>query len=105
MFSELPTLDFENLCPSLGKNYLILWWWFDALFMVPTTIIKLEVSTENENYLKLSDKHFNKTHDLLWNKEEHLSPRDVRYVHKNNDPSNLRKLNGEKSFDQEVTDE
>ncbi len=98
MFTELSTFDSENLPPSFGKNDLIFWWWCDALFMGPPTLIKLGVFTENEKYLKLSDKHFKETHDLLWDKDERLYARDVRYVHKNNDPNNLRELNGEKIF-------
>ncbi len=76
----------------------ITWWWCDALFMGPPAFVKLGVTLDNEEYIKLSDKLWKETYDLLYDKEEHLYARDINY--KLNEPGiePRTEANGEKIF-------
>ncbi len=58
----------------------IRWWWCDALFMAPPTLVKLGVTLKNPDYFRLNDTLFKETTDLLYNKEEHLYARDAGYL-------------------------
>jgi rhamnogalacturonyl hydrolase YesR len=58
----------------------IIWWWCDALFMGPPTLIKLGVSLKDPSYFKLNDSLFRQTYDLLYNKEARLFARDATYL-------------------------
>jgi len=76
---------------------VIKWWWCDALFMGPPAIVKLGMATGNKNYLSYSDQLFKECYNLLYDKEEHLFARDLKYVIKN-DGKDLREANGKKIF-------
>jgi rhamnogalacturonyl hydrolase YesR len=76
---------------------VIKWWWCDALFMGPATLVKLGVTVKNDLYLKKSDEYFKECYDLLYDKEEHLFARDLGYVIRR-DGHDRREANGEKIF-------
>ncbi|MEI7423248.1 MAG: glycoside hydrolase family 88 protein [Prolixibacteraceae bacterium] len=76
---------------------VIKWWWCDALFMGPPAIVKLGMATGNKSYLAYSDQLFKECYKLLYDKEEHLFARDLKYVIKN-DGKDLREANGKKIF-------
>jgi len=72
-------------------------WWCDALFMAPPAIVKLGVTLNNRDYLSYNDKLFMECYQLLYDQEEHLFARDIRYVIKN-DGKDMREANGKKIF-------
>jgi unsaturated rhamnogalacturonyl hydrolase len=76
----------------------ITWWWCDALFMAPPAYVKLGNILNDEKYLTLNDQLFEECFDLLYDKEEHLYARDIRY--KWNEPGieTLKEANGKKIF-------
>ena len=97
-----PTIDVVNRLlanpyPTKGKIDVIKWWWCDALFMGPPTLVKLAMITGDKKYLDANDEYFKETYDLLYNKEEKLFARDLNYVIKP-DGSGRREANGEKIF-------
>jgi rhamnogalacturonyl hydrolase YesR len=55
------------------------WWWCDALFMVPPGLTWLSEVTKDPKYLAASDKQYWVTYDLLYDHEEHLFFRDMKY--------------------------
>lgn len=57
----------------------ILWWWCDALFMAPPVITSYVKLNHNKEYLTLMDKYYKETYDLLYDKEENLFARDLRF--------------------------
>jgi rhamnogalacturonyl hydrolase YesR len=77
--------------------FFIKFGWCDALFMGPPVLVKLGMTTGNEEYLKKNDEYFRECYDLLYNKEEHLFARDLNYVIKNDDKDRLE-ANGQKIF-------
>lgn len=87
----------ERPYPSKEKIDVIKWWWCDALFMAPPTLVKLGVATGNTDFLKCNDKCFKECYNLLFNKEEHLFARDLNYVIKP-DGSGRREANGKLVF-------
>lgn len=88
---------FMNKPYPVKGNEVIKWWWCDALFMGPPALVKLGSATGKESYLKYSDQLFKETYDLLYDKEEHLFARDLKYVIKN-DGKDIREANGRKIF-------
>jgi len=97
-----PTIDTLKILmskpyPTTGKHDIIKWWWCDALFMAPPTLVKLGVTTGNSDYLEHNDRYFKECYDLLYNKEEHLFARDLNYVIKA-DGTGRREANGERIF-------
>ena len=76
---------------------VIKWWWCDALFMGPPAIVKLGMATGNKSYLAYSDQLYKECYNLLYDKEEHLFARDLKYVIKN-DGKDIREANGKKIF-------
>jgi len=62
------------------EKHGINWWWCDALFMGPPTLVKLASTTGDRSYLELNDKLFRETYDLLYNKQEHLYARDDSFL-------------------------
>lgn len=97
-----PTIDvvdklLANPYPTKGEVDIIKWWWCDALFMGPPTLVKLGVMTEEKKYLHASDTYFKEAYDLLYNKEEKLFARDLNYVIKP-DGSGRKEANGKKIF-------
>jgi rhamnogalacturonyl hydrolase YesR len=82
-----PAYDIRTIC----------WWWCDALFMGPPVLVKAGVTTGNQEYLRKSDEYFKECYDLLYNKEESLFARDIRYVIKN-DSNDVWESNGKRVF-------
>ncbi len=76
----------------------ITWWWCDALFMAPAAFVKLGVTLSDDKYLKLNDKLWSETYNLLYDKEYSLYARDMKY--KWNEPGieKIHEANGEKIF-------
>jgi len=95
-FIDTLAILMKNPYPTKG-NEVIKWWWCDALFMGPPAIVKLGVATGNDSYLKFSDHLYKETYDLLYDKDEHLFARDLKYVIKN-DGKDIREANGKKIF-------
>lgn len=80
-----PTIDtinklMANPYPTRGKIDRIKWWWCDALFMAPPTLVKLGMTTGNWEYLKKNDEYFRECYDLLYNEQECLFARDMNYL-------------------------
>jgi rhamnogalacturonyl hydrolase YesR len=79
-----PTIDVvERLKNEKGEQAAtkgITWWWCDALFMAPPTLVKLSRITGNRSYLDLNDRLFQQTYDLLYDKDEKLYARDASYL-------------------------
>lgn len=97
-----PTIDTINVFiekpyPTRGKVDVIKWWWCDALFMAPPTLVKLGVTLNDPSYFSMSDKYFKECYDLLYNKEEKLFARDLNYVIKNDGKDRYEK-NGKLIF-------
>jgi len=62
------------------KGETILWWWCDALFMAPPVINLYAKHTKQPKYLDTMHKFYMETYDRLYDKEENLFARDMRYV-------------------------
>ena len=76
----IETLDEFMATPyETGDIRKVTWWWCDALFMAPPALVKLGVTMDENKYLELNDKLFKECYDLLYDKEEHLYARDIRY--------------------------
>lgn len=67
------------------------WWWCDALFMAPPVWARMYAATGDRSYIDYLDKQWQKTSDLLYDKQEHLYARDESYKTK-------REPNGQKVF-------
>ena len=96
-----PTIDtlkilFEREYPYRDIQ-VIKWWWCDALFMAPPTLVKLGVTLKDPTYFKYNDQYFKECYDLLYNKEERLFARDLNYVIKGDDKDRWE-ANGKKIF-------
>jgi rhamnogalacturonyl hydrolase YesR len=87
--------DWNNLQEK--GNQPTLWWWCDALFMAPPVIAYYSQLTGEGKYLEAMHKYYKETYDLLFDKEEKLFARDLRYVWKG-DAKDIKEANGEKVF-------
>jgi rhamnogalacturonyl hydrolase YesR len=74
-----------------------LWWWCDALFMAPPVLTVYSNLKNDRTYLDEMHKYYKETYDLLYDKEEHLFARDLRFKWKG-DVSDLKEENGKKIF-------
>jgi rhamnogalacturonyl hydrolase YesR len=98
----LPTID--SLDKFMAVPYpaegikQIAWWWCDALFMAPPAMVKLSVTSGSDKYMRFSDKLFRETHDLLFDQQEHLFYRDLRYVPDTEYTEFSSEANGKKIF-------
>jgi len=96
-----PTID--TLKIFISKPYptrdieVIKWWWCDALFMGPPTLVKMGVTLNDPEYLKQNDVCYKECYDLLYNKKEHLFARDLNFVIKN-DGNDKYEANGKLIF-------
>ena len=79
-----------------GEIRPITWWWCDALFMAPPAFVKLGVTLDEDKYLEFNDRLFKETYDLLFDKDENLYARDMKYKTDWKEP--IREKNGEKIF-------
>ncbi len=62
------------------KRNGITWWWCDALFMAPPTLVKLGATLKDPSYFAMNDSLFKQTTNRLYSKEEHLYFRDAGYL-------------------------
>ncbi len=93
------TMDKFIVTPyETGEIRPVTWWWCDALFMGPAAFVKLGITLKDNKYLELNDKLFKECYDLLYDKEEHLYARDMKY--KWNEPgiTPIKEANGKKIF-------
>ena len=115
LFASTTRKDFVNLKPTkewLDKHLIqpnewnenkgagiqkTLWWWCDALFMAPPVIAYYSKLTGEKQYLEAMHKFYKETYDLLFDKEEKLFARDLRYVWKG-DTNDIKEANGKKVF-------
>ncbi|CAN7326655.1 glycoside hydrolase family 88 protein [Pseudoduganella sp. LjRoot289] len=58
------------------------WWWCDALFMGPPVWLKMYKATGERKYLDYVHEQWQKTSELLYDKEAHLYARDASYIGK-----------------------
>ena len=86
---------------SLGtdKNKMknILWWWCDALFMAPPVITLYAKHKNQPEYLDEMHKYYLETYNQLYDKDEHLFARDLRFVW-NGSVDDKKEENGKKIF-------
>ncbi|UMB54092.1 glycoside hydrolase family 88 protein [Lutibacter sp. A64] len=75
----------------------ILWWWCDALFMAPPVLNLYAKQTNQPKYLDEMHKFYMQTYNQLYDKEERLFARDMRFVWKGTD-KDKKEPNGEKIF-------
>jgi len=96
-----PTIDtVQKLRTIPGREvqrHNITWWWCDALFMAPPTLVKLGVTLRDPSYFAVNDSLFRQTYDLLYNKNEHLFARDAGYL-VNEQGEGKREKNGKLVF-------
>lgn len=78
--ATIDTVQKLRTVPGPESKKGLMWWWCDALFMGPPTLVKLGVSLKDPSYFRLSDSLFQQTYDLLYNKEQHLFARDAGYL-------------------------
>ena len=58
------------------------WWWCDALFMAPPTWVRMYAATGDHKYIDYLNLNWQRTYDLLWDKDAHLYARDATFVNK-----------------------
>lgn len=75
----------------------IYWWWCDALFMAPPVFVQYAKYSGDQKYLDAMDKMYHASYNLLFEKDEHLFARDMRYQWKG-DKDFLKEANGKKIF-------
>ena len=75
----------------------ILWWWCDALFMAPPVINLYAKITKQPKYLDEMHKFYMESYNQLYDKEEHLFARDMRFVWKGTN-KDAKEPNGKKIF-------
>lgn len=80
-----------------NRDQQTLWWWCDALFMAPPVLAVYADLKKDKTYLDEMHKYYKQTYDLLYDKEEHLFARDVRFQWKGNG-KDLKEENGKKIF-------
>ena len=56
------------------------WTWSDALYMAPPMLAHLAQATNDERYLKFIDAEYKLTSDALYDRQENLFYRDIRFV-------------------------
>ena len=79
------------------EDKTILWWWCDALFMAPPVINLYAKQTKQPQYLDEMHKYYMETYNRLYDKDEKLFARDMRFVWKGND-DDRKEPNGKKVF-------
>ena len=79
------------------EDKTILWWWCDALFMAPPVINLYAKQTKQPKYLDDMHKYYMEAYNRLYDKEENLFARDMRFVWQGND-EDRKEPNGKKVF-------
>jgi unsaturated rhamnogalacturonyl hydrolase len=77
--------DFDAVLPlqTLRANDpRIPWWWCDALFMAPPAWARLYAITGDHKYIDYLNLNWQRTSDLLYDKQDHLYARDATYIGK-----------------------
>jgi rhamnogalacturonyl hydrolase YesR len=96
-----PTLDtVQKLSKMRGKEadrHGITWWWCDALYMAPPTLVKLHKTFNKPRYLRLNDSLFMECYNRLYDSREHLFYRDDNYLLNGKGQGKLE-ANGKKVF-------
>tara|TARA_B100000809_G_scaffold54621_1_gene50290 strand:+ start:29215 stop:30345 length:1131 start_codon:yes stop_codon:yes gene_type:complete len=87
----------EGFEPLFKDCQVRLWWWCDALFMVPPVLAEYAKLKQDNSYLDEMHKYYKQTYDLLYDKEEHLFARDTRFIW-NGNANDLKEENGQKIF-------
>jgi rhamnogalacturonyl hydrolase YesR len=72
-------IDLPTLRPGDPR---IPWWWCDALFMAPPVWARMYAATGERRYIDYIDANWQKSYDLLWDKDEHLYARDASFKDK-----------------------
>ena len=72
-------IGFTTLKPGDPK---IPWWWCDALFMAPPVWARMYAATGEHKYIDYLDAQWQRTSELLYDKNEHLYARDASYIGK-----------------------
>lgn len=80
---------------DMGKT--ILWWWCDALFMAPPVLNLYAKQTNQPKYLDDMHKFYMETYNQLYDKDERLFARDMRFVWSGSEKDN-KEPNGKKIF-------
>jgi len=83
-----PLIALKTLKPGDDR---LPWWWCDALFMAPPVWARMYEATGDKRYIVYLDEQWQKTSDLLYDKQEHLYFRDASYLNKT-------EANGKKMF-------
>lgn len=78
--ATIDTVQKMRTVPGPETKKGLMWWWCDALFMGPPTLVKLGVTLKDPSYFAVNDSLFRQTYDLLYNKEVHLFARDAGYL-------------------------
>lgn len=74
--------DLINLKTVKPGDARLPWWWCDALFMAPPVWAKMYQASGERKYLDYIHEQWQKTSELLYDKEEHLYARDASYINK-----------------------
>ncbi|MCF8713644.1 glycoside hydrolase family 88 protein [Joostella atrarenae] len=90
VIENTPKWDKNNTEDNFRRNHKR-WSWCDALFMGPPVYAGLYEATGDKKYLKYMDDGFKITYDFLYDEDESLFYRDLRF------PS-MKEANGEKVF-------
>jgi len=69
-------IDWKTLTPTNDK---IPWWWCDALFMAPPVWARMYEATGDHKYIDYIHANWQRTYDLLYDKDQHLYARDATY--------------------------
>ena len=72
----------DEMVQSLDPADQPLWWWCDALFMVPPVLANLSKATGDAKYLDYMDRQWGITSGKLYDKKEHLFFRDGTFLDK-----------------------
>jgi rhamnogalacturonyl hydrolase YesR len=75
-------LDTEIAAPDPTDPKRPLWWWCDALFMVPPVYADMAAATDDNKYLTFMDHEWDITAALLYDPTKHLYFRDASYLDK-----------------------
>jgi len=79
------------------KDKNILWWWCDALFMAPPIINLYAKHTNDYKYLDVMHTFYMQTYNQLYDKNERLFARDLRFVWTGSE-KDMKEPNGKKVF-------
>lgn len=77
--------DFDSVIPLstlTATDPRIPWWWCDALFMAPPAWARMYAATGDHKYIDYLNTQWQRTYDLLYDKDEHLYARDASFIPK-----------------------